>query len=231
MGNQLLVIGESAALKEKIQERIRELLRREVPQAHVKSLMRTATFLRRSLAAAAAEAAPAVSIVRCQSPDEMLERVREHTAANGLLDRLDIVDHGRAGAMALGDHLLFRSDARPETEVEGAEIALELRAHMSPFAQLRLLGCQTARGEEGRMLLFKLQRLLDPEIDGDRIVFGTIRRVRPVHFEDDGQFKSAVVPTMLFSSLAALDGVAPLPDDRRSNVLAIAAQRQIQRRA
>ena len=49
MGNQLLVIGESTLLKEKLQERVRELLHREIPQAHVKSLQRTTTFLKRSL--------------------------------------------------------------------------------------------------------------------------------------------------------------------------------------
>ena len=226
MGHQLLVIGESTLLKERLQERVRELLHREIPQAHVKSLQRTTTFLKRAMGATAT-----VAIVRCESPDQMLECVRAHAAEHGAIDRLDIVDHGRAGAMALGDHLLFRSDPRSESEVEGAAVARELRPYLSTFAQLRLLGCQTARGEEGRMLLFKLQRLLDPEVDGDRIVFGTIRRLRPVHFADDGQFKAVVAPTMLFSSLAALDGVAPLPDDRRSNFLAIAAQRQIARRA
>jgi hypothetical protein len=146
--------------------------------------------------------------VRCDSPHDLVDIVRD-AAADRPIDRLDLFDHGRAGAQALGEGILFQSDADPNTELMGADIARQIKPYMSETAQVRLLGCRTAEATKGRLLLIKLARILE----GHRVVFGVIDQVTQYDFDPDG-YRPVMEQQRLFSSYAALDGIAPTAIDR-----------------
>lgn len=143
---------------------------------------------------------------RCRSPAELPEVVREVARRVGPLGVLDLYDHGRPGAIMMGDAVLFESDDRPETPLTNWSIARQLAESLDERAQVRLLGCNTAAaadapvaaGAPGRMLLIKLSL----ELQWRRTVFGTVEMTDEKHFDRRG-FTSEL--TLLFSSLAAVD--------------------------
>lgn len=157
-------------------------------------------------------------VVRCDTPNDLLEVVRCHGRGKGRVEQLDIFDHGAPGTQLLGDGVLFKSSESACEPLIGATLAESLRPHLSEFAQVRLLGCltATAAGQAGRQLLLKLARVLG----GHRIVFGTIDNVDVGDFGRDG-FNTEQEFDLLYSSLAARDFHPPTPPERTSHLGAI----------
>lgn len=140
---------------------------------------------------------------RCLTVEDFIDAVKT-IGARRFVERLDILDHGAEGVQAMGDGVLWRSDAAPESRLVGEELAHEIRPYLSETAQVRLLGCNTAVGKAGRLLLLKLARALGPH----RTVYGMIDRVIEDDFDSEG-YAPAIERQGLFSSSAALEGVAP----------------------
>jgi len=154
-------------------------------------------------------------VIRCATPADLpgeLGRI----AAKQRIAQLDFLDHGGEGMQTLGDGLLFASDAAPDSELIGIELARQIEPLLTETAQLRLLGCNTGEGKAGRMLLLKLARALR----GHRIVFGTIDRVGEADFDRDG-YAEVMERQRLFSSIAALDAEAPGAMRRFENMRAV----------
>jgi len=160
------------------------------------------------------------TIVKTTSIDDMFSQLAALVANGETIDCLDILDHGAPGAMTIGRHILFRSDDQPswKSALEGVERAIALGQLLSPSGTVRLLGCRTAVGTAGRMLLLKVREALGRF----RTAQGTIERVLPFDFESDGTFGRGSEDTLLFSSAAALDGECPTPTDRDDHVIALA---------
>ncbi len=154
-------------------------------------------------------------VVRCQRPEELPGKL-ERLGARGRIARLDIFDHGAEGMQMLGAGALFASDAFPGTALVGLELARQLAPYLDETAQVRLLGCSTAEGKAGRLLLLKLARAFG----GHRIVFGTIDRVIEADFDREG-YARVLEHQRLFSSSAALDAEAPRALRRFENMRAV----------
>jgi hypothetical protein len=151
-------------------------------------------------------------VVRCRQPADLPDRL-ERIGARGRVEQLDIFDHGAEGMQMLGGGALFASDARPETELLGLPLAGRIAPYLTETAQVRLLGCNTAEGKAGRLLLLKLARALGER----RIVFGTIDRVIEDDFDRAG-YARVMEHQRLFSSIAALDAEAPRAMRRFENL-------------
>ena len=147
--------------------------------------------------------APAPAVARCNGLADFVAAI-ERARTKRSIERLDILDHGAEGIQAMGDAILFASDASPESPLVGRDLARMIEPYLSATAQVRLLGCNTAQGTAGRLLLLKLARLLG----GNRTVFGTIDRVVEADFDPDG-YAPVMERQRLFSSDAALEGEAP----------------------
>lgn len=154
---------------------------------------------------------------RCAGAEDFADAVK-HAGARRLVDRLDILDHGAEGIQAMGDAVLWKSDAAPESALVGRELALDIKPYLSETAQIRLLGCSTAKGRAGRLLLLKLGRVLGPY----RTVFGMIDRVVEDDFDAEG-YAPALEHQRIFSSSAALEGEAPSSKQRLENLRAAQA--------
>jgi len=162
-------------------------------------------------------------VARCGRPDELPAIVEGVSRAEGPIDTLELFDHGGPGVLKMGSATLFRSDARPDTRLEGFEIARRIAPFLTSNAQIRLVGCHTAGlaaderealvlGQEGRYLLLKLAL----ELGAHRIVSGTIQATDDDNFDRSGFIGDTAY---LYSSLAALD--YPPPDEtRRDNSIA-----------
>lgn len=145
--------------------------------------------------------------------DRLVETLRANLGS-GPIDVLDIYYHGGPGLMTLGRSngsclTLFASDEHAATPLHSAVPISELGKLLAPTAHVRLLGCNTAAGSSGRMIVYKLARALGEQ----RVVFGTIDSVLLHHFAL-GRFDCQL---LLFSSLAAIDGEAPKWDQRKRN--------------
>lgn len=156
----------------------------------------------RTARAARADGGGDAVAVRCDGPAQLAEELERLGAAR--IERLDVFDHGAPGLQSLGDGELFASDASAASELIGREIAARIAPRLCDTAQVRLLGCNTGEGQAGRLLLLKLARALG----GHRIVFGTIDRVIEGDFDRQG-YAQVMEHQRLFSSIAALDMVAP----------------------
>ncbi len=157
--------------------------------------------------------------VRCSSPRDLIALVDDAVSRSGLLDVLDLFDHGTAGLQAMGDSLLWASDFDPDSELANEPIARALDRYLSPFAYVRLLGCRTALDgsmRSGRMLLIKLARALGKH----RVVFGTNDSIYQNAFDEQG-FRTDQEMRFLYSSLAAIDGPAPDIDSRMARIMKI----------
>src|ERR1700749_3513983 len=75
---------------------------------------------------------------RCTDLMDFVDAVK-HAGSRRLVERLDILDHGAAGVQAMGDSLLWKSDASPESKLVGRELALEISPFLTDTAQIRLL--------------------------------------------------------------------------------------------
>ena len=149
---------------------------------------------------------------RCASPGELPELVATVAKQYGQIEVLELFDHGDRGLIRMGKGDLFKSDDDPSTPLLNWEIARKLSCSLSRVAHVRLLGCDTtgakksplAYGDEGRLLLLKLQQ----ELQAERVVFGTLAEIDAGRFDENG-FTSDIA--LLYSSLAALD-FSPLKD-------------------
>jgi hypothetical protein len=173
--------------------------------------------------AVAATAIPGLGfgVARCTTPAELVRIVQTYAHHHGLIDILDLYYHGTNGLQAMGDDVLFESDADPDSDIANVEIARALADSLTPRAFVRLLGCKTAlEGQlskrSGRFLLVKLAR----ELGERRVVFGTNSTIFNLAFDQHG-FRRDQEIRYLYSSLAAIDG--PCPDDttRLANIGAI----------
>ncbi len=145
-------------------------------------------------------------LARCRDESDLLKAVAHHGRSESRIDILDIFDHGGPGVQNLGGDVLFSSDGSRSSKLVGESAAINMRPHLSDVAQIRLLGCLTTGGDgvKGRFLLLKLARALG----GNRVVFGTIEKIDHKSFGPDG-FPPEMNDSFLFSSFAALDGLAP----------------------
>jgi len=155
-------------------------------------------------------------IRRCSAPEEVVAIADEVRRGFGLIDVLDVFDHGRTGVQHLGGSVLFESDEHPHSSWRGSDIARRLVPYLAPTARLRLLGCDTAQlkvPRAGRYLLLKLAKALG----GERFALGTIAEIDADDFDDDGFIQRKEVELM-FSSYAALDRDVPCYDEHLLNL-------------
>jgi hypothetical protein len=155
------------------------------------------------------------AVVLCRTPWELVDTVADRGRRLGPIDRLDIVAHGAPGLQKIGNDVLFQ--ANEKDLLFGGDVVLRLLPALAANARVRLLGCRTATERPGRTLLVKLAQ----QFGGEVIVYGTIDRVSPEHFET-GDFSQ--VQELLFSSDAAIDRDAPTADERRTNLLSLLRQ-------
>lgn len=158
-----------------------------------------------------AHAAAAGEAIPCETGDLIKALENARTCSISILD---IYYHGAPGTISLGRYngatqVLFASDKSENTRLTGYELVDPLRKYLAPSAHVRLLGCNTAVGSRGRMLIYKLAS----EIGAGCVVSGTIGNLERRHFRA-GRF---VCESLLFSSLAAIDGEAPTWDRRLLN--------------
>ncbi|MBX3156397.1 MAG: hypothetical protein KF773_10390 [Deltaproteobacteria bacterium] len=147
-------------------------------------------------------AARGIAFVRCRTPRQLASVIQGYQD----LDILDIYYHSSPGVMFLGSadnaHVLFQTN-RDKEPLIGARYARTIERSLGPNARVRLLGCQSGHGQLGRLLLLKLAY----ELGRQRVVFGSICAIDPSHFHAiSGVFDCQ---RALFSSLAAIDAVAP----------------------
>lgn len=140
----------------------------------------------------------AFRVARCGSPGELIRTVATAALAGGVIDTLDLFAHGGPGHLWMGNEVLFEHGGG------GLPMARWLRPYLTPDARVRLLGCKTALGEEGRGLLLGLQR----EIGGGIVVYGTVTRVTVEEFHERG-FDEDLSALFLFSSTEAVTRPAP----------------------
>lgn len=154
---------------------------------------------------------------RCTGVADFVDAVK-HAGSRRLVERLDILDHGAAGVQAMGDSILWKSDAAAESRLVGRDIALDIRPYLSDTAQIRLLGSHTAAGRAGRLLLLKLAHVFGP----NRTVFGMIEHVAEDDFDAEG-YAPVMEPWRMFSSSGALEGDAPTAMQRLEHLRAVQA--------
>jgi hypothetical protein len=148
-------------------------------------------------------------VIRCRDSRDLCDTVSTLARESGqMVDVLDIFDHGAPGHMRLGRDVLFQYDGE---SLIGGDVVKSLSSAMRQDACIRLLGCKTAKDERGRRLLTRLARTVDFSLR----VYGTIERVRPVHFKDPGFLGKE---DLLFGSEAATDQAAPDSDVRVTNL-------------
>ena len=155
---------------------------------------------------------------RCNSPEYLIDVVGEVYEAHGKIDSLDLYDHGRPGSMHMGQPILFASDKDPKSPLTGGPIVEQIVPFLAEFAQLRLLGCDTAsilkeELTEGRLLLLKLAKRMGLR----QIVFGTVAEIEPGDFDPNG-FRDDKEVELLFSSRSALDLDVPSYHDHLLNL-------------
>jgi hypothetical protein len=116
---------------------------------------------------------------RCTHPRELVQIVRRVAVEHGArIDTLDLFDHGAPGLQRMGRDILF-DDAK-----KNLAIASELRQLLSEHARLRLLGCETAWGTNGRNMLLDLQEALD--VRHSVVVYGSIAPITVAEFGAQG---------------------------------------------
>lgn len=145
---------------------------------------------------------------RCQAPGALYNIVLQAVRDQGSPIRtLDLYDHGRPGHLTMGDP---RHEYLFDPFHIGHDIAKDLAKLLTPDAHVRLLGCETALGEQGKTMLVNLRKAFGKNI----VVFGTISKIDPIeNFDEDG-FLALSEEARLFSSTeaAALSGGELAPD-------------------
>jgi hypothetical protein len=154
-------------------------------------------------------------VLRCSSPADVFGLVQQEVrACNMPIRLLDFLDHGGAGYIRMGDPLeppLFSHDA-PDMR-----LAEDLSLFLMEGARVRLVGCETAVGEQGQRLLTRIAMALGKSA----VVQGTIACVndkdspaRRSDFDEQG-FRAAREEWLLFSSTEAAHRVAPSAAERQ----------------
>jgi len=157
--------------------------------------------------AAIVTAAPAV---RCDSPQALVALVAQAVQdQGGLLDRLDLFDHGREGRLRMGDPVLFEYPVGGGA-VTGSGLAQQLKPYLAEGAEVRLLGCKTGAAEEGRQLLLQLAEIFGAQ----RVVYGGLGYIYTLGFDTHG-FLDVLICPYLYSSTEAKKGPAPASSDNR----------------
>ncbi|MBZ4399860.1 DUF4347 domain-containing protein [Myxococcus sp. AS-1-15] len=132
---------------------------------------------------------------RCQKVENLQHVVKEAVSfARAKLSRLDIFGHGQPGTLTLGDS---GEDIVTPDEASWKHL-LALDGFLDDTAELRLLGCDTAVGVEGRHVLQGLQAGLSKN-GKQRTVWGTIATLSSFDFGPQG-FREAVASAYLRSA-------------------------------
>jgi len=163
----------------------------------------------------------------CPTPNQLLNVVREVVLLSGQpVGTLDIFGHGGPGFQKLGKKVLFGAIDTPEGDklITGKLIAERLQPFLAKDARVRLLGCKTARKEDGRALLRALQNQLGSGV----IVHGTIAyadaKIKPLRGNrDPGEFgergfKVIKEEDWLYSSTEAMTG--QLAPEQKTRIVA-----------
>lgn len=158
----------------------------------------------------------------CETPDELVPMLRTITLEHGLIDTLDLYDHGTGGSLLMGKQLLFHG-ANALTVTRAAE----LRPFLAKGARLRLLGCDTARGQTGQALLMRLHEVFE----GDVTIYGTIAAITFSQFDEYGFRRKYFEELYLYSSHdarrdALLQKLAPTFDERDKEIIAWGERQQ-----
>jgi len=106
---------------------------------------------------------------RAQAHSDLRFLVRQWHLRQREVVTLDLIGHGAAGRLALGDELLFASDGT------GLELADELAPFLSPRARVRLLGCGVGNVQSGGFDGGTLLRALECRLGAQRRVFAPTR--------------------------------------------------------
>lgn len=202
--NKVLIIGQRPDEAPALASGAHHTLDGNLSKAQLK-----AVHQQQSILAASQGARGYSAVADCRGVEDLLVILHRIHQRSGPIDLLDIVDHGHAGQMLLGDDTLFEFTGNMLTV--GADLPSRLRPYLVEDASLRLLGCKTALGARGRAMLVKIGNAFGGRI----LVYGTIGRVEPGHFED-GEFSQA--RDLLFSSEAAIDNDAPIATQRTDNL-------------
>lgn len=145
---------------------------------------------------------------RCRSPHALVKVIRDVVIERGMLiDTLDLYDHAARDHVRMGDATLF------DIAGKGVSILRSIRPFLTPDARVRLLGCETAQGEEGRELL----KMLCKELGGGVVVYGTLGTITETLFVG-GLFRWDKEMSFLFSSTEASLRVAPSWEDRQREI-------------
>lgn len=155
--------------------------------------------------------------LRCSTPGDFFDKVRSAVRAlNGRISVLDLFDHGANGRQLMGDP---RKPALFSADGDGFQLASQLANFLTNDAQVRLLGCETARGLVGKKLLVDLQKAFGKSI----VVQGTLQAVSQNDFAIGG-FKLLREDKVLFSSTEAAalapNARPPTYDERNRELLA-----------
>jgi|GEM_PF-4273373 hypothetical protein len=153
----------------------------------------------------------------CDSPTLLVQTVRKIVVQHGLIDTLDLYDHGAGGALQMGDALLFAG----HEDNNGLNVAANLRPLLAKGARLRLLGCDTAVGHAGQRLLKQLHEVFG----GDVTVYGTIAAITLSQFDEYGFKRKYFEELYLYSSLEAnrdepMNRLPPTFDERDNELIA-----------
>lgn len=165
---------------------------------------------------------PEFFVETCEAPEQLIPMLRKIATQHGLIDTLDLYDHGAGGSLLMGNALLFHS-----ADAASTERAAELRPFLAKGARLRLLGCDTARGEAGQNLLMRLHDVFE----GDVTVYGTIAGITLSQFDEYGFRRKYFEELYLYSSHEALrdvqlQKVAPSFDERDRAIMAWGEQQR-----
>jgi Domain of unknown function (DUF4347) len=153
---------------------------------------------------------------RCRFPRDLVQIVRRVALEHGRIDSLDLYDHGSPGKQRMGQDILFNS------EEKNLDIATALRPLLAEHARLRLLGCDTAWGMNGRKMLLDVRNALDP--DHRVIVYGTIALVAASEFGITGFVRKHLEEQYLVSSTEVQNQRARTYDERADERRAWAAE-------
>ncbi len=98
-------------------------------------------FFEQSVTMLASFAGEQLQVIRCQRPNDVPYLAKLWRGRGFAITRLCLVGHGKPGAFALGDEVMFGPRRR------GLGIARALGEHLDPRARVQLLGCRVAAGD------------------------------------------------------------------------------------
>jgi hypothetical protein len=151
-------------------------------------------------AAAAVSVPPRFFVERCGPPAALWPVLRDIVLREeAKIDVLDIFDHADRGVQKLSDERLF------DYQETGFPLATKIAQLLTPDAHVRLLGCTTALGQQGKDLLIGLQRAFGRSV----VVYGTLGPIRGDVDFDEGGFCAVGDESKLYSSTEARAAALP----------------------